>query len=165
MAAWTLIAALLTVIVIGLVGAMIIVRQVARPLGDLESQLDRVADGSVDSLTLPSQDQEIQSVVHHFNDMLKQLHSQQSRLRKHEKAAALGVLASGVAHELNNPLSNISTSVQLLKESSEPDEQERALWSVMESDMVWDALIKGDREEAYKRGLAVAKVPLSEGSP
>jgi signal transduction histidine kinase len=60
----------------------------------------------------------------HFNDMLARTRSQQTRLRKHEKAAALGVLASGVAHELNNPLSNISTSVQLLQESTDDSEKE-----------------------------------------
>lgn len=116
-AAWTLLVALLTVILLGLGSALFIIRQVVRPLGKLESQLDAVAESSNKILSLPSRDKEIQSVVHHFNDMLERLNVQQNQLRKHEKAAALGVLASGVAHELNNPLSNISTSVQLLQES------------------------------------------------
>ncbi len=128
-AAWTLLAALVTFILLGLISALIVVRQVVRPLGDLESQLDDVADGNILTLTLPSQDKEIQSFVHHFNDMLERFRGQQSRLRKHEKAAALGVLASGVAHELNNPLSNISTSVQLLLESgASTDENLRDEW-------------------------------------
>jgi len=128
-AVWTLLAALLTVILLGLASALLVVRQVVRPLDDLGSQLDDVADGNILTLTLPSQDREIQSVVHHFNDMLERLRGQQVRLRKHEKAAALGVLASGVAHELNNPLSNISTSVQLLLESKlSTDEKLRNLW-------------------------------------
>jgi signal transduction histidine kinase len=128
-AAWILLIALLTVVMLGLVSAMVIIRQVVRPLGALESQLDEVADGGILKLALPSQDKEIQSVVLHFNDMLERLRAQQSKLRKHEKAAALGVLASGVAHELNNPLSNISTSVQLLIESDESTSQElRKQW-------------------------------------
>jgi signal transduction histidine kinase len=118
-AAWTLLAALLTVLLLGLGSALFIVRQVVRPLGKLERELDAVAESSNKIMTLPSQDKEIQSVVHHFNDMLERLNVQQNQLRKHEKAAALGVLASGVAHELNNPISNISTSVQLLLESNE----------------------------------------------
>ena len=123
-AVWTLLAALLTVIFLGLISALVVVRQVVRPLDDLGNQLDDVADGNILTLTLPSQDREIQSVVHHFNDMFERLRGQQIRLRKHEKAAALGVLASGVAHELNNPLSNISTSVQLLLESSASTNEE-----------------------------------------
>jgi signal transduction histidine kinase len=73
-------------------------------------------EGNVETLVLPSNDKEIESFVFHFNSMLEQLRNKQNQLRRHERAAALGVLVSGVAHELNNPLSNISTSVQLLLE-------------------------------------------------
>jgi len=115
-AAQTLMVASATVILIGLVSAMFMVRRVVRPLAQLENQLDLLAEGNVQTLTLPSNDKEIESFVFHFNSMLEQLRDQQNRLRRHERAAALGVLVSGVAHELNNPLSNISTSVQLLLE-------------------------------------------------
>jgi signal transduction histidine kinase len=115
-AARTLMVASATVILIGLVSAMFMVRRVVRPLAQLENQLDQLAEGDVQTLTLPSNDKEIQSFVFHFNSMLEQLREQQNQLRRHERAAALGVLVSGVAHELNNPLSNISTSAQLLLE-------------------------------------------------
>ena len=115
-AAKTLMAASATVILIGLVSAMFMVRRVVRPLAQLENQLDQLAEDNVQMLTLPSNDKEIQSFVFHFNTMLEQIREHQNQLRRHERAAALGVLVSGVAHELNNPLSNISTSVQLLME-------------------------------------------------
>jgi signal transduction histidine kinase len=115
-AAQTLMIASVTVILLGILSAMFMVRRVVRPLRDLEKQLDELAEGNEQTLTLPSQDKEIQSFVHHFNSMLDRLRAQQNQTRQHEKAAALGVLVSGVAHELNNPLSNISTSVQLLLE-------------------------------------------------
>ncbi len=115
-AGWTLLTVFITVLLLGVGSALFLVRQVVRPLRELELQLDTIAEGHGRQLTLPSQDKEVQSVVHHFNAMLKRLQMQQNQLRHHEKAAALGVLVSGVAHELNNPLSNISTSVQLLME-------------------------------------------------
>ena len=115
-AAITLMAASITVILIGLVSALYMVRRVVRPLTELEHQLDQLAEGNVQTLIQPSNDTEIQSFVYHFNSMLEQLREQQTQTRRHERAAALGVLVSGVAHELNNPLSNISTSVQLLME-------------------------------------------------
>ncbi len=118
-ARWTLFAVFVTVLLLGVGSAFFLVRQVVRPLRELEHQLDELAEGHDQQLTLPSRDQEIQSFVHHFNTMLNRLRVQQNQLRHHEKAAALGVLVSGVAHELNNPLSNISTSVQLLLEDGE----------------------------------------------
>lgn len=128
-ASWTLLAVFLTVLLLGIISALFLVRQVVRPLGELELQLDKLAEGRGQQLMLPSQDKEIKSFVHHFNDMLKRLQMQQNQLRHHEKAAALGVLVSGVAHELNNPLSNISTSVQLLMEDGDSvDPALRSQW-------------------------------------
>lgn len=115
-AAFTLILASFIVVVFGLFSAMYMVRRVVRPMTQLENQLDQLAEGNAQTLSQTSNDKEIQSFVYHFNSMLEQLREQQTQLRRHERAAALGVLVSGVAHELNNPLSNISTSVQLLTE-------------------------------------------------
>ena len=115
----TLLAVFVTVLLLGVGSAFFLVRQVVRPLRELELQLDELAEGHEQQLTLPSKDKEIRSFVHHFNTMLNRLRVQQNQLRHHEKAAALGVLVSGVAHELNNPLSNISTSVQLLMEDGD----------------------------------------------
>ncbi|MBT9568738.1 MAG: HAMP domain-containing histidine kinase [Thiobacillus sp.] len=115
----TLLAVFVTVLLLGVGSALFLVRQVVRPLRKLELQLDGLAEGHDQRLSLPSRDTEIRSFVHHFNTMLDRLRVQQNQLRHHEKAAALGVLVSGVAHELNNPLSNISTSVQLLVEEGD----------------------------------------------
>lgn len=124
-----LLAVFITVLMLGVGSAFFLVRQVVRPLRKLELQLDELSEGHDQRLTLPSNDQEIQSFVHHFNTMLNRLRVQQNQLRLHEKAAALGVLVSGVAHELNNPLSNISTSVQLLMEDGDSvDPELRAAW-------------------------------------
>ena len=125
----TLLTIFLTVLLLGIGSALFLVRQVVRPLRELESQLDELAEGHDQQLTLPSKDKEIRSFVHHFNTMLNRLMAQQNQLRHHEKAAALGVLVSGVAHELNNPLSNISTSVQLLMEDGDSvDPELRREW-------------------------------------
>ncbi|MGB5472832.1 MAG: HAMP domain-containing sensor histidine kinase [Gammaproteobacteria bacterium] len=141
-AARTLMVASVTVIMIGLISAMFMVRRVVRPLAQLENQLDQLAEGRVQTLALPSSDKEIASFVFHFNSMLEQLRNQQNLLRRHERAAALGVLVSGVAHELNNPLSNISTSVQLLLE-----EDGRARENLCKQ---WLSHIDGETERARR---------------
>jgi signal transduction histidine kinase len=49
--------------------------------------------------------------------MLERLRSTESMLRQREKLAALGTLAAGLAHELNNPAAAIRRSVALLAEA------------------------------------------------
>lgn len=46
----------------------------------------------------------------------KKLEQQLKRLGQSEKLVSLGQLAAGIAHEINNPLTNISLNVQILKD-------------------------------------------------
>ncbi len=50
------------------------------------------------------------------NQMLAELRAQQNRVVKGAKLAAVGTLTSGIAHELNNPLNNISITTEALME-------------------------------------------------
>jgi signal transduction histidine kinase len=61
--------------------------------------------------------------------MLRELDIRKKRMLQSEKLASIGILASGVAHELNNPLSNISSSCQLLlEELAEGDPEQLRNW-------------------------------------
>ena len=91
-------------------------RRVAQPLQQMENYVAAISAGSRDTLPLPSQDREIVSITLAFNHMLKELEVRQKHLLRSEKLASLGTLLSGVAHELNNPLSNIWSSCQILQE-------------------------------------------------
>lgn len=52
-------------------------------------------------------------------EAIEELRIKEMQLFQSKKLAALGTLLAGVAHELNNPLSNISTSCQILLEEIE----------------------------------------------
>jgi signal transduction histidine kinase len=103
------------VIIVVLIGQLLSWR-VARPLKELEENMAAVATGRLSKLELKAQDREIASLNAAFNHMLEELDLRQGQLLRSEKLAALGTLLSGVAHELNNPLSNISTSCEILAE-------------------------------------------------
>jgi signal transduction histidine kinase len=118
-----------------LIGVSIVIvgRQLKRvavtPLKQLESHLMPIAQGRFKHLQTPSADREFVTFTNAFNRMLKELEIRQKRMLQAEKLASLGILASGVAHELNNPLSNISSSCQLLMEElNEADPEQLNAW-------------------------------------
>lgn len=94
-------------------------RLVVVPLQELEQRLEPIAEGRFKHLQPPSQDREFVTFTDAFNRMLRELEIRQKRMLQSDKLASLGILAAGVAHELNNPLSNISSSCQLLLEELE----------------------------------------------
>jgi signal transduction histidine kinase len=122
---------ILLVIAIG----QVLSRMVARPLKHMEESMEAVANGRRDQVDIPSADREIVSLTHAFNHVLQELELRQKHLVRSEKLASLGTLLSGVAHELNNPLSNISTSCQILIEelkSPDPEFQRELLVQIDE---------------------------------
>jgi hypothetical protein len=58
--------------------------------------------------------------------------SMEEQLRLSEKMAAIGLLAAGVAHEVNTPLTGISSFTQMLLEKSEPDDPRTQLLEKIE---------------------------------
>ena len=94
-------------------------RRVVQPLTQLAQRVDSLTAGRRDNLTAPSQDREVVSVTAAINHLLQELEVRQRHLLRSEKLASLGTMLSGVAHELNNPLSNIWSSCQILIEELE----------------------------------------------
>jgi signal transduction histidine kinase len=109
--------------------------RVAQPLRQMEAGMKAVAGGNLVKLNIPTHDREIVLLIEAFNRMLEEIEIRQHYLARSEKLAALGTLLSGVAHELNNPLSNISSSCQILQEelgSADPEYQQELLAQIDE---------------------------------
>jgi two-component system NtrC family sensor kinase len=115
----TLVLSFLVLSILGIVIGQILSRMVVRPLKSLEERMKEVAEGKLETVSIDSKDREIVSLTRAFNKMLRELELRRKHLVQTEKLASLGTLLSGVAHELNNPLSNISSSCQILMEEIE----------------------------------------------
>jgi signal transduction histidine kinase len=105
--------------VAGIVVGQLLSRIVVGRLKALERSMEKVAAGGFEKIVLDSQDREIVSLTAAFNKMLRELEMRQRHIVQSEKLASLGTLMAGIAHEINNPLSNISTSCQILQEEME----------------------------------------------
>jgi signal transduction histidine kinase len=103
----------------GFIGGAFHYPMFVKPLKTLEKYMKRIAMGEYSLIPTKFEDSELISLTQAFNKMLLELQRRQTHIVQAEKLASLGKLVFGVAHELNNPLSNISTSCQILKEELE----------------------------------------------
>ncbi len=94
----------------------VISRKIVRPLRYIERTTHRIADGDFRLIDVYDTHDETQRVVEGFNRMISELEKRQDQLLQAKKLSSLGTLTSGIAHQLNNPLNNISTSCQILLE-------------------------------------------------
>ncbi len=153
------------VIVLG----QILSRIVVKPLKLLEKSMETIAGGKFETIHIDSKDREIVSLSKAFTKMLKELELRQRHLIQSEKLASLGTLLSGVAHELNNPLSNISTSCQILMEEigeadieykkellGQVDEQTDRARNIVRS------LLEFSREKEFKKEMIYLKKLFEE---
>ena len=104
------------VILLGLFVTMLVSRKIVKPLNVIERTTSRIAKGDFKPLPVVQTADETQAVVEAFNKMISELHKRQDQLVQAQKLSSLGILTSGIAHQLNNPLNNISTSCQILME-------------------------------------------------
>jgi len=92
-----------------------------RPLQHIVDCTRKISAGEPYSFEV-SKTEEIRAVIQAFNVMLAKLEQREKQVIRSEKLAAVGTLMAGVAHELNNPLSNAGVSAQiLLEEMKEPE--------------------------------------------
>ena len=155
--------------VLGVTIGQILSRIVVRPLKELEKSMAIIAEGGFDTIAIHSIDSEIVSLTAAVNMMLKELELRQRHVMRSEKLASLGTLLAGVAHELNNPLSNISTSCQILIEEIDDTDiaYKKELLGQVEDQTerarnIIRSLLEFSREKAFNKEWCAVKSLLAE---
>jgi two-component system NtrC family sensor kinase len=116
--------ALIPVFILSVSIALFLIFNVNRPLKTIENAITKIASGDFENIPEIKTGDEFESLVASLNNMINELNKRSKQLVQAQKLASLGRLTSGVAHELNNPLNNISTSIQILIEEIEEEDLE-----------------------------------------
>ena len=114
----TLIIAMGVVTLVVLALVIFVSKSILGPLRQVQEATRKIAQGTFVPLAVKNADDEIQQVFVALNSMVEELKKRQTQLVQAQKLSSIGTLASGIAHQLNNPLNNISTSAQLLAEQT-----------------------------------------------
>lgn len=112
---------------------LLVVRSISRPLQRITLAAVEVTNGNYGTeVDLRRSNDEIGLLANSFNEMsrkmaldIEQLKTLNDQLARAEKLAAMGTLAAGVAHEVNNPLASISSLVQMMKSEASPDTRQK----------------------------------------
>jgi two-component system NtrC family sensor kinase len=103
----------------------------------------------------------IEEVADNFNLFKKELLKTKDRLSKSERLAVIGRLASGVAHEINNPLESILIYVDLLLEKVSSEEK-KDLKVIKESAIRCKEIVKQLLNFAKESKLSFKPVRINE---
>lgn len=150
-------------IALAIAAGVLVTRSVVQPLRDVETRLKRVATGETGRLDHASEDREVGSLTDAINRTLTELDIRQKAITRSSRLVALGTMLSGVAHELNNPLSNISTSCQILIEEIDdlPPDIRRDLLAQIDGEVLRAQRIVGTLLDfARERGYERCRMPL-----
>jgi two-component system, NtrC family, sensor kinase len=95
-------------------------RSVARPLALLSEGAAALGRGDLDARIAISSPDEFGALAAELNAMAASLKEHQARLVESEKAAGIGRLAAGFAHEINNPLQVMLGYLSLNRDVADP---------------------------------------------
>jgi len=101
-----------------------LVSKVLKPLLLLEESTQQIARGEFRPIQHLPPEKEIREIFTSFNRMGEQLRTREEQLVQSKKLASLGTMLAGVAHEVNNPLSNISSSCEIILEEFDDGDKE-----------------------------------------
>ena len=128
--------------------ANFLARQIVAPLSRMLTVTERIAQG--DFTPIPPARRfrdEFTNLAVALNHMMEELQSRHDMLVKSHKLRAVGTLTAGIAHELNNPINNITLTSAMLEEDYSTLEDEERL------DMIHDLTTQAERATRIVRNL------------
>jgi len=114
-------------------------RMVYRPVGDLMLTMRRIGEGDITAKAWANGGDELRKLSEALNAMVHSLREQhdeivkaRERLLEAKRLASIGVLAAGMAHEINNPIGAIFVAVDGLSRQVQQGSQGAVLLDLIE---------------------------------
>lgn len=104
------------VILSAVVVSHFISQRILRSLRAIERLAKSISEGNFNKIEGIKSNDEFGSVITAINSMSEELKHREEQIIQSKKLASLGILTAGVAHELTNPLNNISMIAQTYAE-------------------------------------------------
>jgi two-component system NtrC family sensor kinase len=172
-----MISGIVSVVILSFLLSLLLTRFVNRPIGRLLTATKKAASGNLDQTVVIRSQDELGELSDSFNNMISELkrsrdaiedwtqtleHRVQERTQELQrvqdqlihagKMAALGELAAGVAHEINNPLTGVLTfSSLILKKVDENHPWKKDLETIVQQTSRCRNIVKGLLDFARQR--------------
>src|SRR2546422_198702 len=112
------VAVTLMIFSLGILVSLYLARKYTQPLHDVVKAAKHVAAGDLTKTIEVEGEDEIAELTRSFNEMVEKLRQHrelEERLREAERLSAVGKLASGIAHEIRNPLNFMNLSIDHIR--------------------------------------------------
>jgi two-component system NtrC family sensor kinase len=142
--------------------------RLTRPLAQLARHADAIASGSIDDPPPVRGPGEIGLLGQRIDEMARRIAERaalQSALARGDRLASVGVMASQVAHEINNPLTTVLGYAKLLQEGKADDHPERAALELIASEAERMKTIVGGLLEYARTPRLAQGAPAAPGVP
>lgn len=176
-----LLLALLAIFIVGLIVNIKFARNIATPIRKLERVTKKIAMGDFSEVIEVKGKDEITSLEISFNQMedrlkdtlsslelaVRNLHEKQAQLVEARKLASIGILAAGIAHEINNPLTSILTFSNLMLEQTPEGDPRRERLKMMAREterarIIVRQILSFAKETPLKKAKKSVNCPINE---
>ena len=166
-----LVFSVISALVPNLLLVLLVLRIISRPVQKITLAAVEVAKGGYGTeVDMRRTNDEIGVLADSFNEMsrkmasdIRELQRLNEQLIRTEKLAAMGTLAAGVAHEVNNPLASISSLIQMIRADENVDQETKEKLNLISTQILRITQVTRDMTD-FARARPSAKKPVDMNS-